>query len=84
MGHGARIDAFTPTTNTGPCLWLNMCIYCSVEDNNVDEIEDLLAYFEQQLNVESSFPKICSPELDLTQMHISGKNLSLFLDCKYA
>uniref|UniRef100_A0A8C9ZV36 F-box only protein 9 n=1 Tax=Sander lucioperca TaxID=283035 RepID=A0A8C9ZV36_SANLU len=43
-----------------------------VEDNNVDEIEDLLAYFEQQLNVESSFPKICSPELDLTQMHISA------------
>ncbi|XP_056291926.1 F-box only protein 9 isoform X1 [Pseudoliparis swirei] len=41
-------------------------------DNNVDgEIEDLLAYFEQELTLESSFPKICTPELDLTQMHIS-------------
>ncbi|XP_033469255.1 F-box only protein 9 isoform X2 [Epinephelus lanceolatus] len=43
-----------------------------MEDNDVDgEIEDLLAYFEQQLTLES-FPKICTPELDLTQMHISA------------
>uniref|UniRef100_A0A8C3AFD5 F-box only protein n=1 Tax=Cyclopterus lumpus TaxID=8103 RepID=A0A8C3AFD5_CYCLU len=42
-------------------------------DNNGDgEIEDLLAYFEQELTLESSFPKICTPELDLTQMHISA------------
>ncbi|XP_031729573.1 F-box only protein 9 isoform X2 [Anarrhichthys ocellatus] len=42
-------------------------------DNNVDgEIEDLLAYFEEELTLESSFPKICTPELDLTQMHISA------------
>lgn len=43
-------------------------------DNNVDgEIEDLLSYFEQELTLESSFPKICTPEMDLTPMHISGK-----------
>ncbi|KAK9541653.1 hypothetical protein VZT92_001680 [Zoarces viviparus] len=42
-------------------------------DNNVDgEIEDLLSYFEEELTLESSFPKICTPELDLTQMHISA------------
>ncbi|KAM8860200.1 F-box only protein 9 isoform 2-T2 [Spinachia spinachia] len=45
----------------------------SYMDNNVDgEIEDLLSYFEQELTLESSFPKICTPEMDLTQMHISA------------
>lgn len=49
-----------------------------MEDSDVDgEIEDLLAYFEQQLTMESSFPKICTNELDMTQMHISGK-ITLF------
>ncbi|KAK2921950.1 F-box only protein 9 [Channa argus] len=44
-----------------------------MEDSDVDgEIEDLLAYFEQQLSLESSFPKLCTPELDMTQMHISA------------
>uniref|UniRef100_A0A7N6A601 F-box only protein n=1 Tax=Anabas testudineus TaxID=64144 RepID=A0A7N6A601_ANATE len=44
-----------------------------IEDNDVDgEIEDLFAYFEQQLTLESSFPKICTPELEITQMHISA------------
>lgn len=53
------------------------CFYCSMEDNDVDgEIEDLLAYFEQELTLESSFPKICIPELEMTQMHISGKKKS--------
>lgn len=48
-----------------------------MEDNDVDgEIEDLLAYFEQELTLESSFPKICIPELEMTQMHISGKKKS--------
>ncbi|XP_037321413.1 F-box only protein 9 [Pungitius pungitius] len=45
----------------------------SYMDNDVDgEIEDLLSYFEQELTLESSFPKICTPEMDLTQMHISA------------
>ncbi|XP_071336909.1 F-box only protein 9 [Trachinotus anak] len=44
-----------------------------MEDNDVDgEIEDLLAYFEQQLTLESAFPKICTPALEMTQMHISA------------
>ncbi|XP_013872390.1 F-box only protein 9 isoform X1 [Austrofundulus limnaeus] len=43
------------------------------EDSDADgEIEDLLAYFEQQLTLESSFPKICSPEFEMTQTHISA------------
>uniref|UniRef100_A0A672HKH0 F-box domain-containing protein n=1 Tax=Salarias fasciatus TaxID=181472 RepID=A0A672HKH0_SALFA len=44
-----------------------------MEDNDTDgEIEDLLAYFEQQLTLESTFPKICTPEIDMTQVHISA------------
>lgn len=35
------------------------------------DIEDLLSYFEQQLTLESSYPKLCSPELEMTQTHIS-------------
>uniref|UniRef100_A0A8C6PAJ1 F-box only protein n=1 Tax=Nothobranchius furzeri TaxID=105023 RepID=A0A8C6PAJ1_NOTFU len=43
------------------------------EDSDADgEIEDLLAYFEQQFTLESSFPKICTPELEMTQTHISA------------
>ncbi|KAM4607955.1 F-box only protein 9 [Polymixia lowei] len=42
-------------------------------ENDVDdEIEDLLAYFQQQLTLEDSCPKICIPELEITQMHISA------------
>ncbi|KAG7511468.1 F-box only protein 9 [Solea senegalensis] len=42
-------------------------------DSDVDgEIEDLLAYFEQQLNLESLSPKICIPELEMAQTHISA------------
>uniref|UniRef100_A0AAX7T547 F-box domain-containing protein n=1 Tax=Astatotilapia calliptera TaxID=8154 RepID=A0AAX7T547_ASTCA len=44
-----------------------------MEDSDADgEIEDLLAYFEQQLSVEGSFPKICTPEVEMTQVHISA------------
>lgn len=46
-----------------------------MEDSDTDgEIEDLLTYFEQQLTLESSFPKICTPELEATQTHISGRD----------
>lgn len=56
-------------------LKLNIaCFYCSREERDVDgEIEDLVAYFEHQLTLENSFPKICTPELERSQMHISGK-----------
>ncbi|XP_071375471.1 F-box only protein 9 isoform X2 [Centroberyx affinis] len=44
-----------------------------MEENDIDgEIEDLLAYFEQQLAMEGASAKICTPELELTQMHISA------------
>lgn len=44
-----------------------------MEDSDADgEIEDLLAYFEQQLSVEGSFPKICTPEVEMTLVHISA------------
>lgn len=36
------------------------------------EMEDLLVYFQHQLTLESSFPKICTPEFEMTQMHISA------------
>ncbi|KAG7262497.1 hypothetical protein CRUP_035423 [Coryphaenoides rupestris] len=40
---------------------------------NVDgDIEDLLAYFQQQLILEDSWPKICLPETRMSQMHISA------------
>lgn len=43
------------------------------EENDVDgEIEDLVAYFEHQLTLENSFPKICTPEMERSQMHISA------------
>lgn len=51
--------------------WAHDGFYSSFED--VDgEVGDLMAYFEQQLTLDSSFPKICSPELDMTQVHMSG------------
>ncbi|CAK6951605.1 F-box only protein 9 [Scomber scombrus] len=43
------------------------------EENDVDgEIEDLVVYFEHQLTLENSFPKICTPEMERSQMHISA------------
>lgn len=60
-------SVIVPSTN-GELLF-----FCSSKDSDADdEIEDLLAYFEQQLTLESSFPKICAPELEMTQTHISG------------
>lgn len=41
-------------------------------DGGSDEVDDLHAYLEQKLTLESAFPKICNPELDLTRVHISG------------
>ncbi|XP_068183251.1 F-box only protein 9 isoform X1 [Antennarius striatus] len=44
-----------------------------MQDNDGDsEIEDLLSYLEQELTLESSFPKICIPEVDKTDVHISA------------
>lgn len=51
----------------------------SLEENKNDgEIDDLLAYLQQQLTVEHSSQKICQPEVETSQVHISG-NISKFL-----
>uniref|UniRef100_A0A3B4BJV5 F-box only protein 9 n=1 Tax=Periophthalmus magnuspinnatus TaxID=409849 RepID=A0A3B4BJV5_9GOBI len=43
-----------------------------IEESDADsDIEDLLSYFEQQLTLESSYPKFCTPEVDMAQTHIS-------------
>lgn len=50
----------------------------SLEENKNDgEIDDLLAYLQQQLTVEHSSQKICQPEVETSQVHISG-NISKF------
>uniref|UniRef100_A0A8C7W012 F-box only protein n=1 Tax=Oncorhynchus mykiss TaxID=8022 RepID=A0A8C7W012_ONCMY len=42
-------------------------------ENDMDgEIEDLLAYFHQQLTLQDNSLKICVPEVDIAQMHISA------------
>ncbi|XP_055786393.1 F-box only protein 9-like [Salvelinus fontinalis] len=42
-------------------------------ENDMDgEIEDLLAYFHQQLTLQDNSLKICVPEVEMTQMHISA------------
>lgn len=48
-------------------------IVSSLEQNENDgEIDDLLAYLQQQLTVEHSSQKICQPEVETSQVHISG------------
>jgi len=42
------------------------------ESDGDGEIEDLVAYFEQQLNLENPFPKICTPDMERNQLHISA------------
>lgn len=54
-----------------------LLLFSSFEDID-GEIEDLIAYFEQELTLDSSFTEICSPELDVTQVHISGEPCFLF------
>lgn len=38
---------------------------------------DLLSYFQQQLTFQESVLKLCQPELESSQTHISGENLRL-------
>ncbi|XP_036405037.1 F-box only protein 9 isoform X2 [Megalops cyprinoides] len=43
------------------------------EDNERDcEIADLLAYFQQQLTLQDMSLKMCEPEVEMTQLHISA------------
>ncbi|RXN22856.1 F-box only 9 isoform X1 [Labeo rohita] len=48
-----------------------------LEDNeNNREIDDLLTYFQQQLTLGGDTMKLCEPETDTTQVHISGVYIS--------
>lgn len=42
------------------------------ENENNGEIEDLITYFQQQLTLVDDCLKICVPEVETTQMHISA------------
>lgn len=49
----------------------------SLEGNENDgEIDDLLAYLQQQLTVEHSSQKICQPEVETSHVHISGNKFT--------
>lgn len=49
--------------------------FCSVEDNKEDDkMADLLSDFQQQLTLQESSVKLCQPEVDVSQTHISGMN----------
>lgn len=41
-----------------------------------------MAYFQQQLNLVDDCPKICVPEVEMTQMHISGRDHEAILKHK--
>lgn len=44
-----------------------------IEDNDDDsKMADLLSYFQQQLTFQESVLKLCQPELESSQTHISG------------
>uniref|UniRef100_A0A8C6QVZ7 F-box protein 9 n=1 Tax=Nannospalax galili TaxID=1026970 RepID=A0A8C6QVZ7_NANGA len=44
-----------------------------IEDNDDDnQMADLLSYFQQQLTFQESVLKLCQPELESSQTHISG------------
>uniref|UniRef100_A0A3B1JQ52 F-box protein 9 n=1 Tax=Astyanax mexicanus TaxID=7994 RepID=A0A3B1JQ52_ASTMX len=48
----------------------------SYMEENENEIDDLLTYFQQQMTVEHSSQKLCQPEVELSQVHISGVYIS--------
>ncbi|XP_017320072.1 F-box only protein 9 isoform X2 [Ictalurus punctatus] len=49
------------------------------ENKNDGEIDDLLAYLQQQLTVEHSSQKICQPEVETSQVHISALPLEVLM-----
>ncbi|KAL7890446.1 hypothetical protein AOLI_G00027040 [Acnodon oligacanthus] len=48
-------------------------------EENENEIDDLLAYFQQQLTVEHSSQKICEPEVETSQVHISALPMEVLM-----
>ncbi|XP_066553332.1 F-box only protein 9 isoform X2 [Amia ocellicauda] len=49
------------------------------ESERDSEIADLLTYFQQQLSLQDSSLKICQPEAETTQMHISALPLEVLM-----
>ncbi|KAK3572928.1 hypothetical protein QTP86_010558, partial [Hemibagrus guttatus] len=49
------------------------------QNENDGEIVDLLAYLQQQLTVEHSSQKICQPEVETSQVHISALPLEVLM-----
>ncbi|KAI5140534.1 F-Box Only Protein 9 [Manis pentadactyla] len=47
-----------------------------IEDNDDNKVADLLSYFQQQLTFQESVLKLCQPELESSQTHISGVYIS--------
>nr|XP_055026461.1 F-box only protein 9 [Misgurnus anguillicaudatus] len=51
-----------------------------LEDNGNDgEIDDLLTYFQQQLTLEDATLRLCAPEKDTSQVHISALPLEVLM-----
>ncbi|XP_030627347.1 F-box only protein 9 isoform X2 [Chanos chanos] len=50
-----------------------------VENERDSEIDDLLAYFQQQLTMQDSSLRICQPEVETTQVHISALPLEVLM-----
>ncbi|XP_039593845.1 F-box only protein 9 isoform X1 [Polypterus senegalus] len=46
------------------------------ETSSIGEIDDLPSYFQQQLNLQDICFKICQPEGEITQTHISAQQLA--------
>lgn len=66
-----------------PLVYSPPC-FCSIEDNDDDsKMADLLSYFQQQLTFQESVLKLCQPELESSQTHISGEILHLSVHEKY-
>ena len=53
--------------------FIHLPSFLSIEDTDDDsKMADLLSYFQQQLTFQESVLKLCQPELESSQTHISG------------
>ncbi|RXM30763.1 F-box only protein 9 [Acipenser ruthenus] len=51
-----------------------------LEETDTDkEIDDLLSYFQQQLNLQEACLKICQPDIEMTQTHISALPMEVLM-----
>ena len=53
--------------------FIHLPSFLRIEDTDDDsKMADLLSYFQQQLTFQESVLKLCQPELESSQTHISG------------